>query len=261
VQLEYLWMPGTSPDEFGINDADLSATFAIPFLRNPRTPLLITPGFAGHWWNGPEGWRAPNGMLMEVPSRVYDAYLAAAWNPELSPVFGGELGFQVGVHSDFKRVVEQSVRFQGYGYGVIAAWPNIQVKAGVVYLDRQNIKLLPAGGLIWQPSDLIRFDILFPNPRISMRLPSSGQCKWEGYVRGEYGGGSWTIVQPDGSAPRIDYNDIRFAVGVDFETVGRYSGLNGDIEVGVAFERELFRDNNTTLTPNSTVFVGAGLGY
>ena len=40
-------------DELGINDFDLSATFAIPFLGNPNTPLLVTPGFGLQLWEGP----------------------------------------------------------------------------------------------------------------------------------------------------------------------------------------------------------------
>jgi hypothetical protein len=251
VRLDYVWMPGSASREFGINDVDLSATFAIPFLHNPKTPLLITPGFAVHYWSG------PSGLLVNLPPRVYDAYLGAAWNPQLSPVFSGELGCRVGIYSDFQRVTSDSLRYQGYGLGALALSPSFTVKAGVVYLDRQNVKLLPAGGIVWTPSPDIRFEILFPNPKLAMRLPAYSSCEWWGYVRGEYGGGSWTIKDNGTSSP-MDYNDMRAAVGVEFATVRRLHGL---FETGVAFERELYGNRNAQFDLNSTVFVRAGLAY
>ncbi|MFC1597431.1 hypothetical protein ACFL5Q_05780 [Planctomycetota bacterium] len=56
IRLDYVWIQGSgaNANEFGVNDVDLSAEFAIPFLRNPQTPLLITPGFATHFWSGPQ---------------------------------------------------------------------------------------------------------------------------------------------------------------------------------------------------------------
>ena len=39
--------------ELGINDVELSVTFAFPMFYNSQTPLLVTPGFAVHYWEGP----------------------------------------------------------------------------------------------------------------------------------------------------------------------------------------------------------------
>jgi hypothetical protein len=249
---------GKEIGDFGINDVGLSATFAIPFLRNPQTPLLITPGFAVHYWAGPIGWVPPGDPGNDVPPRVYDAYLNAAWNPQLTPVIGGELAFRTGVYTDFEKVVDDSVRFQGYGLGVVSFSPSIQVKAGVVYLDRRRVKLLPAGGIVWTPNPDVRLEILFPNPKLAFRLPGYGSCGWWLYARGEYGGGSWSLREIAPPIVLMDYNDIRCALGLEFESI---RGLNGLAEVGIAFERELFITADQRTNLNTTVFVGGGLAY
>ena len=284
IRMDYVWIPGTAANEFGVNDVDLTAEFAIPFLRNPQTPLLITPGFTFHWWNGPVSQvyvppAVPNPFFgPELPPRAYSAYLNAAWNPQLTRVLSGELAFRAGVYTDFTQVINESIRYQGYGYGLVALSPSFQLKAGVIYLDRNKIKLLPAGGVIWTPNDDVRFEILFPNPKLAVRLPGYSTIEWWFYARGEYGGGAWTVETQyemwDGGAwnplsplVEVDYNDFRFALGVDFQTV---RGLNGLFEVGVTFAREIYYRRlpdppgppfSFTFRPDPTVFVRGGLAY
>lgn len=267
IRMDYVWIPGTASNEFGVSDCDLTAEFAIPFLRNPQTPLLVTPGFTFHWWSGPVSPDPVGDPFAhgELPSRAYDAYLNGAWNPQLSRIVSGELAFRVGVYSDFANVDSQSIRYQGYGYGLVALSPSFQLKAGVIYLDRFRYKLFPAGGIVWTPNDDVRFEILFPNPKLAVRLPGYSTTEWWFYARGEYGGGAWTLDTDaafGGGKTRVDYNDMRFALGLDFETV---RGLNGLAEVGITFERELYypdiAPNPFIFRPDPTVFVRGGVAY
>jgi hypothetical protein len=218
---------------------------------------LIAPGFATHFWSGPQFPLTPG-----LPARAYDAYLNVAWNPQFSRTVEGELAFRVGVYSDFSQIINESIRYQGAGYALIALSPSFQLKAGVVYLDRNRIKILPAGGVIWTPNDDVRLEILFPNPKLAMRLPGYSTTEWWAYVRGEYGGGAWT-VEPFpgfvGDPMEIDYNDIRVGLGLDFETV---RGLNGLVEVGVTFEREIYYPfYGFTFHPDPTIYLRGGLAY
>ena len=250
IRLDHVWIQGSgrNSNEFGTNDSDISAEFAIPFLRNPQTPLLITPGFTTHFWSGPQ---AP-----DLPPRLYDAYLNTAWNPQFSRVFGGEFQFRIGVYSDFERIVNESIRYQGAGYGLISFSPSFQLKLGAVYLDRNRYKIFPAGGIVWTPNDDVRFEILFPNPKLAVRLPGYSTTEWWAYLRGEYGGGAWTVF--GGSPVSLDYNDIRVGLGLDFETV---KGLNGLAEVGITFEREFYSSGTVLFRPDPTVYVRGGLAY
>ena len=257
ASFEYLWMPGNGLEELGINDVELSATFAFPFFYNPDSPLYVTPGFAAHYWNGPSGaWTSapPN----DFPSRTYDAYLDAQWDPQINEVLGGELSFRIGVYSDFTKVDVESLRYQGRGAVVLSLSPNMQVKAGVEYFDRQRIKLLPVGGLYWSPTPDYRFEIVFPDPKLAVRLQSFGNADWWFFFRGEYGGGSWRIGGIAPAEASVDYNDTRAAIGVEFDSASRADGF---FEVGMAFEREIYGDGARLFQPNPAVFLGAGLHY
>ena len=271
VHLDYHWLVGNGPEEFGTNDCEIYGTFAFPFFYNQQNPLLVTPGFGFHLFNGPVS--IPDTQPIDLPASVYDAYLEAGWNPQVTQWLSGELAFRVGVYTDFDRVDVNSVRFTGRGYAVLWFSPSLQVKVGVMYLDRVRIKLLPAGGIIWTPNPDVRFEILFPNPRLSKRLSTVGNTDWWLYCRGDYGGGTWTVVRDSpvpppavppflykGELQQFDYNDMRVAVGLELRGI---RGLTGNFEAGFAFEREILFNNATrqTFRPHNTVFVGAGLLY
>ena len=235
VNLDYHWFAGHGgTDQLGINDINLWATFALPmpWFTQQQQPcpqqqpqeslLLITPGFAWHYWDGPES-TASDGFA-DMPARTYDAYLQVDWNPVFVPgAFSAELEASYGIYSDFTTLTSQSYRFKGKGLAVIGIPDTkLTMKLGVWYINRGFIKLLPAGGLVWQPSQFTRFDILFPNPKFTQLLTTTaGGTEWWWYLDGEYGGGVWTVKRtqgPDlGNVDLVDYNDIRFALGIDFK--------------------------------------------
>ncbi len=265
VTFDYTWMPGNGPDELGLHDADLAASFGIPFLYDPNAKLYVTPGLAVQWWNGPPSTFG-DPTSPDMPARTYEAYLDGAWNPQMPqiPQISGELGFRVGVYSDFGRVDADSLRYQGSGLAVIGLSNSYQLKFGVIYLDRLRIKLLPAGGIVWTPpGGDINFQLLFPNPKLAWRLRSQGAVQTWAYLRGEYGGGSWDVQRhPEmggGTREEVDYNDIRVAVGFEFENP---NAVAGQLEIGVAFERELhYRTSRPDFNPNATVLVGGVLAF
>ncbi len=257
LRLDHTYLSATGNKKFGTNDLDLSVTFAFPFLYNQDSPLLVTPGFAVHWWQGPS-----SAEYTALPPRVYDAYLSTGWNPQITPWLGGELEFCTGVYSDFKKVTEEALRYTGRGLFVLGFSPTMKIKAGIIYYDRVKIKILPAGGLVWMPSEDVRFDIFFPEPRFAKRLTMVGNTEWWYYVRGEYGGGSWTYTWmdlPGEPMYQADYNDIRVAMGLEFD---RLNVLDGHIEFGVAVNREIVPDGPIpAYKPSTTFFLGAGVAY
>ncbi len=282
VSLDYHWFggKGDTTDQLGIDDVNVFATFALPMpwftQQQPAAPqqqpqeslLLITPGFAWHWWAGPASTAADG--FADMPARTYDAYLQVDWNPVFVPgAFSAELEASYGIYSDFTTLTNQSYRFKGKGLAVIGIPDTkLQMKLGVWYIDRGKIKLLPAGGFVWTPSQFTRFDILFPNPKFTQMLYTApGGTEWWWYLSGDYGGGVWTIKRSDFAPPSevghidlVDYNDIRAALGVDFKRCG---GQTGFFEVGYAFERELVYASQmpNTFTPNGTFYLHAGVSF
>ena len=143
---------------------------------------------------------------------------------------------------------------------VLTFSPSFKIEAGVWYLNRLRVKLLPAGGIVWTPNSDVRFDILFPNPKFTRRITTIGTTDWRFMIRGEYGGGEWTVKRLSGDIDQVNYNDIRVATGLEFDRSG---GIHGMIETGVAFSREiLFRVGPPgTFYPTTTVFVGGAIAY
>ena len=276
IDFDYHWFVGNGDHELGIDDVEISATFALPFFYNSQTPLLITPGFAVHYWSGPVSIEptppAVTPWPADLPPRTYDAYLDAAWNPQVTPWFGGELDIRYGMYSDFTRFANDSLRLTGKGMAVLTFSPSIKIKAGVWYLNRNVVKILPAGGICWTPNADVYFNIYFPNPKVARRLTTWGTTEWWLYASGDYGGGKWAIQRDNGFAPpdpfaatngmydTFDYNDIRVAVGLEFKTSGQLYGI---FEVGGAFSRELVYQSTlpSAFYPNNTVFIRAGLMY
>jgi len=268
-RIEYTWIPDSGGDNrLGITDVETSVTFAIPFFYNTATPLRITPGFAFHFWSGPPSLIPGPPPPADLPGVTYDAYLDTAWNPRVTDWFSGELSFRIGVYSDFKQVVARSLRYTGTGYAVLRFSPSFVIKAGIIYYDRVDLMLLPAGGIIWTPTPDYRFEILFPNPKIAKRMFNYGNTEWWGYLAGYYpNGGAWTVTRSDFADPGIaggvdfvDYTDIRVALGMDFIHPG---GVKGFFEVGAAFERQLHYRSNLpdVFYPSTNVYLRAGIAF
>ena len=136
--------------------------------------------------------------------------------------------------------------------------PTVALKAGVEYLDRVDIKMLPAVGILWEPDPQTRFDIYFPRPRLSKYWTTWGNTDIWWHVGAEYGGGSWTVDQA--VSQRVDINDIRVFIGLDWD---RLNGVDGLFEVGYVFDRDIVYEyttaNNTNL--KDTFMLRLGLQF
>lgn len=254
-----LLMGDNTVDSFGMNRSEIASTFALPVGGSIETPLLVTPGFAFNWLDGPESDPTADPRGPDQPARVYDAYLDFAYNPRWTPEFGAELGFRTGVWSDFKRFDEDSLRLLGRGLGVVSVTPQFELLAGAVYLDRLRVKLLPAGGIRWRPAPEWDLYLVFPNPKIRRTWFSTSTADWWIYLAGEYGGGSWTVDRP-GLDDRTDYNDIRAVLGLEWQTPTQ---ATGHLEIGYVFDREFRFDSGQPgrFKLDDAVMFRAGIGF
>lgn len=270
IRFRQMYMNRGGQGGLGWTETDLSGTFLLPLSFMPENaPLLVTPGMNINFLNGP-GFQPIPGA--QTPPRLYAGYLDFGWRPQLTHGFSADLGFRAGVYSDFKSLTWQSWRWQGRGFGVWQTNDTHQWRAGIVYIDRLTIKMLPAGGLIWTPGGpdgKMKFDILFPNPKFSYRLNSFRNSDIRWYLAGEYGGGTWSQKYPVGvpqvpaalqnTTGRMEYNDIRLISG--FEWNGYY-GLKGFVESAWVWNRQLRYDPNYVMyNPPSTWMLRGGLTY
>lgn len=248
----------------GVNELDTTATFAIPFFHNSQVnlnhaPLLVTPGFGLQLWDGPQTSAT---MLADLPPNTYDVFVDTAWNPQMTPVFGAELGVRLGIYTNWDVLVTQSWRIMGRAIGTVQLTPTMVGKAGIVYLDRNLVKLLPAVGVTWTPDANSRYDIFFPAPKAAKRFTQLGKHSVWGFLAGEYGGGAWTFRRQSGQISPFDYNDVRISLGTEF-VPQTPTGLAGSFEVGYVFARQLFFVDGPPQYQNlnDTLMLRAGLAY
>ena len=245
---------GDGPTDLSINDTETSVTMTIPNFLFTQQPVFITPAFALHLWDGPYGISA------DLPANAYSAYLDAQWSTDPQMQLGAEFGVRVGAYSDFRTFNSKSVRVQGMGLGTLKLTPTLTAKLGVSYINRNRIKLLPAGGFIWQPNPKTRFDIFFPQPRFSQMITTLNQGELWWYVNGEYGGGAWTIQRTSGDGDRIDINDIRVGLGTEWHGP---KDMDLFFEGGFVFYREVVYVNfpADTFKPGDGYYIRGGISF
>ena len=264
-RFRHTWLPGTDgfgskkPTSLETNDSDISLVFAIPNFLNSSRPLYIIPSYSQHGWDGPT---QPGS---DLPGSAFSGFLDSGWETTPQQTLGVELGVRVGVFSAFDAINSESIRIQGKALGRLRLTPTATLRAGVFYLDRNKIKLLPAGGILWVPNQDTRFDLFFPEPKLAHYVATLGNSDVWWYLSGYYGGGAWTIKQTDDSNDEIDINDIRVMLGLEFGKSDqiRQGFRLGFFEAGYAFNRELIyrvRSSSNLELDNSFV-LRAGFAY
>ena len=137
-------------------------------------------------------------------------------------------------------------------------------KIGAEYLDRVDVKLLPAIGVFLAPNPDLRLDVYFPRPKLAQRLPRIGRFEVWSYIGAEYGGGSWAIERTplvgDDFDDQADINDVRAFVGLEWMGPRRITGF---LELGYAFERELLyrSDPDNELELNDAFMLRTGVAF
>jgi hypothetical protein len=260
-RFRHTWLGGS---DLQSHDTDLSLVLTYPNFLFSNQPLYVAPSFALHLWDGP----GPPQVAPEtdLPSRAYSAYLDTLWRSDPNLFFGGEAGVRVGLFTDFDTLNSDSLRIMGQGLLRLRVTPTVTARGGVIYVNRNRIKLIPAGGILWQPNPQTRFDIYFPQPKLAQYLTTLGNQDLWWYVGAEYGGGSWTVKRAvDGQSDQVDINDIRLVLGLEWGPgewfrEGRRLGF---LEAGWVTDRELLYarrvDDSTSLS--DTFMLRAGIGY
>ncbi len=248
------WLAPGGRDGMGMNDLQLQSIFALP-CPTIDSPLLITPGFAVHYLQGPS--------RVDLPPRLHEGYVQFRWLSQLNPRLGLDLAITPGVYSDFQQEAADSFRLTGHG---AAAWnwtDKARVVLGAAYLDRPDAEVIPIGGVVWMPHADVKFDLVFPHPRISRRIYWAwNNCEekqdWI-YVAGEFAGDAWAIRRADGSDDQVVLSDYRVILGLERKVSG---GLSSRFEVGYVFSRRIrYTSGTPEYRPTDTVMLRGGLTY
>ena len=234
-RIRHTYLPGSNGNELQIHDTEFATTLTFPRFLFSQQPVRVTPGFISHFWDGPET-AGPFGTGFDLPETAFSAFLTLEHISDPNRRAGVESNFTVGIYSDYEHLDSDSLRVTGVGLGWFRLNQTNIFKFGAEYFDRVDVKILPAFGLFIRPTQDIQIDLYFPRPRIAQRLPNFRSLETWLYVAGEYGGGSWTVERAGGLDDRIDINDFRALLGIEWFGP---RGVTGFVETGYVFDREL----------------------
>lgn len=244
------YLPQMGSDGMGMNDLLIQSTVGFPFFTR-ENPLLVTPAFEAQLLQGP--------TATEVPPQLFDASLQFVHVRKLSKQFSIMSGIQPGWHSDFEQGDHRAFRLPGRLLGVWEWRPETQFVFGVLYLDRDDIRFLPAGGLIFGAAEDRRLELIFPRPRYTHRFIYNGEIEWWWYVAGEFGGGSYTFERTTGGTDVITLSDWRALLGIERRVSG---GINSRLEFGYVFNRRIqYESGAPEFNPTATLLARCGLTY
>jgi hypothetical protein len=179
----------------------------------------------------------------DLPSRLYETYLDLLWVPRLSPRWTAIVGVAPSYYGDFRADDEEAFRITGKGLARYDWSPDrVQLLFGVLYLNRNDIRLLPAGGIIWTPNDAKRYELLFPKPKLAHRITLGDHYEDWLYLGAEFGGNSYAIERSSGLDDIVTYREYRVYLGLERKLNG---GAGFRMEAGYAFGRRLEYESAT----------------
>ena len=136
--------------------------------------------------------------------------------------------------------------------------------AGAAYLDRPDVEVIPIGGVVWTPYEDVKFDLIFPHPKISHRIrwysPPGDQVQDWAYIAGEFAGDAWAIRRTDGSIDQVVLSDYRLVLGAERKVAGRTRAPIARWATSSAAASATAATRPTSV-PADTVMVRGGLTY
>jgi hypothetical protein len=249
-------LPKLDSSGLGLTTLEKTVTLGMPF-PTIESPLLVTPGFVGTLTDIPLG--------ANIPGELFEGYIQARWLKKVGDRFGVDLAVSPGWYSDFKNDSSQALRVTGHGFGAWEANEDLRVVAGVIYLDRYDVNLLPAGGLLWTPADDKRFELIFPRPRMAWRIAERPRASHWIYIAAEFGGNQWATQSVTGPTKGQDQimviRDYRLLAG--WERKPAKLGLSWRLEGGWVTGRSVqyYLTDQPWLHPSDTFLVRAGIWY
>lgn len=245
-QFTLTWNSG-SGDDLGITDLDTRLTLYFPYVEG----LLITPGFSAHALNGP--------VSTDLPATLYDNWLEFRWLKKWNDRWSSDIAISPSLYTDYDNLSSDAFRITGRAIALYTASPEWQWAFGAIYLDREDIKAMPAAGAIWTPNEDYKVELLFPRPRIMRKLASDeDRTRWA-YLGGEFGGNTYAIERPGMVRDVVTYSVLRMYLGYE---VKRTRGFSPRIELGWSFNRSLeYQSGIGDMDLPSTAMLRIGCGF
>lgn len=220
----FTYVPG-SGDQLGMFGFDFRS---VPPADLPQaSTLTMNTGWGITWLNGPSS--------TDLPPQLFHVTIDIGGIAKINDEWAVDLAITPAWYTDWVNRRPEAFRLGGRGAWYYRFDESVQLAAGFVYLNRDDIPALPVAGVVLGNDESgRRHELIFPRPKLAWRIAETDTADHWFYVNGELGGGSWAIKRLDRTPDVVTYRDYRLMSGFEFR---RKKGSRGAIEAGWLFNR------------------------
>lgn len=218
-----------------------SAGLKFPLLKFFGSPPPIVRGGFAH--------TALSASEFGLPNSLYEYSIGISTVRPLSDRWTLRTLIGVALATDHENQSSDAWQFRGGAFGVYRANETWQWTIGAIALGRSDLPAVPAIGVVWSPSEDVRWDLIPPNPRLNWRIQHDGRRQDWVYLGGGFNGTTWGVESLPYGDDRLTYRDLRLALGWQRTPMAERGvpfvrGRKYGVELAYAFNREFELERN-----------------
>jgi hypothetical protein len=204
---------------------------------------------------------------LDLPVDLYESNLGFAWMRRLNDRWTTRFMAGASFATDGHNNTSDAWRFRGGAFAIYRRSPEWTWTFGALALGRNDLPVVPALGLIYQPSPGLRFDFIMPRPRISFLLVDNGPRQQWGYIGAGLNGTTWGVERQDGVDDQLTYGDFRAVVGWESTPtpepgVPFTRGRKLVAEIGYVFSRDFeFENDGSKINLGDTLMLRGSMSF
>ena len=202
-----------------------------------------------------------------LPTDLYETQVGMSWMRPINDRWKARFMVGTSFATDGNNGSSDAWRFRGGAFAIYQRNPAWTWAFGAIALGRNDIPVVPAVGLIHQPNANLRYDFIFPKPRVAFLLVDNGPRQQWGYIGATLNGSTWGVERADGEDDQLTYGDFRAVLGCESIptpepgipfTLGRKFGA----EIGYAFSRDFeFENGGRKIRLGDTIMLRASMSF
>ena len=229
-------------DDVSLGTLDARVTVPLMPIFGPPPPMLT----AGFGWTDLD---APDGL--DLPNALYETTLGLAWMRKWNDRWMFRTMLGIAFATDGRNESSDAWQFRGGAFALYQPNERWTWTLGAIALGRNDIPVVPAVGLIYQPRPEFKIDLNFPRPRASLLMLDDGTRQSWAYVGTGFSGGTWAVRRQSGLNDQLTYRDWLLVLG--WESIPKpvhgmpfSPGRRWGLEVGYAFGRDFEFEEQTS---------------
>jgi len=249
LSMEAEWQGETD----GVSYSSYDLGLGIPaFFVNTSPPPLLDFGFNYTNLETPDSF--------DLPSDLYDYSMGAIWIKPLNSRWSLFSMLTAGMLTDGHNTSSDAFQLRGGVFGIYSPNDKYTWRFGAVATGRNDIPVIPAVGVTYQPRDDLILDLTMPRPKISKLLLDNGTRQQWLYILAGLNGRTWAVERSGGVNDQLTYGDLQAGIGWESTPVrprgaGFVPGRMMSVELGYVFSRELELERAATTTDLSDTWM------